>query len=116
MRITVIVQTDPSKYQDFEATYEVVTAALKKGHEVKIFLYDESVVAASKDLKTTGKKGPNEMMKELIQEGVEVTTCSACCIFRGIAKEMLVEGSQMGGLPDLAKMTDWADRILNFGN
>ena len=116
MRITVIVQTDPSKYPDFETTYEVVMAALKKRHEVKIFLYDESVVAASKDFQTTGKKGSSEMMKELIQKGVEVTTCSACCIFRGIAKEMLVEGSQMGGLPDLAKMTSWADRILNFSH
>jgi sulfur relay (sulfurtransferase) complex TusBCD TusD component (DsrE family) len=56
------------------------------------------------------------MMKELIERGVEVTTCSACCLFRGIAKEMLVEGSQMGGLPDLAKMTSWADRILNFSH
>ena len=116
MKITVIVQTDPSKYQDFETTYEVVKASLKKGHEVKIFLYDESVVAASKDLKTTGKKRPSDMMKDLIQKGVEVTTCSACCLFRGIAKEMLVEGSQMGGLPDLAKMTSWADRVLNFSH
>jgi len=116
MRIAVVIQTDPSKYQDFETVYEVATAALKKGHEFKIFLYDESVVAASRDLKTTGKSRASEMMKDLIERGVEVTTCSACCIFRGIAKEMLVEGSQMGGLPDLAKMTSWADRILNFSH
>ena len=116
MKIAIIVQTDPSKYQDFETTYEVVTAALNKGHEVKVFLYDESVVAASKDLKAIGNRRASEMMKELIERGVEVTTCSACCLFRGIAREMLVEGSQMGGLPDLAKMTSWADRILNFSH
>ncbi|WP_455284324.1 DsrE/DsrF/TusD sulfur relay family protein [[Eubacterium] cellulosolvens] len=116
MNIVIIVQTEPCTYQDFETAYEVSIAALRKGHEVRMFLYDESVIAASKELGTTGGRGANEMMKELIERGVEVTTCGACCLFRGITTEMLVQGSQMGGLPDLAKMTSWADRILNFSH
>jgi sulfur relay (sulfurtransferase) complex TusBCD TusD component (DsrE family) len=116
MRILVIVQTDPSKYHDLETVHEIVTAALKKGHEVKIFLYDESVIAASSDAKMVGDGTASEMIKELVGRGVEVATCGACCILRGISEEALVKGSQMGGLPDLAKMTNWADRILNFSN
>jgi sulfur relay (sulfurtransferase) complex TusBCD TusD component (DsrE family) len=116
MRIAVIVQTDPYKYRDLEAAYEIAAAALKKEHEVKLFLYDESVVAASKDVKANGEKGQGEIVRSLVERGVEVTTCSACCILRGIAEEALVKGSQMGGLPDLARMTGWADRVLNFSN
>ena len=116
MKITVIIQTDPYKYRDLETAYEIATAALGKGHEVKVFLYDESVVAASKDVKVNGEKRQGEMVRSLVERGVEVTTCSACCILRGIAKEALVKGSLMGGLPDLARMISWADRVLNFGN
>ena len=116
MKIAVIVQTDPYKYRDLETAYEVVTAALKKGHEVKIFLYDESVVAASRDAKVIGEKGPGEMVRNLVERGVEITTCGACCLMRGLAKEALVKGSQMGGLPDLAGITNWADRIVNFSH
>ena len=116
MRIVMIAQTDPNKYNDIETIHAVATAALKKGHEVRIFLYDESVVAANKDTETIADKTTSEMMKELVGRGVELTTCGACCILRGMAKEALVEGSQMGGLPDLANMASWADRILNFSN
>ena len=116
MRIVVIVQTDPYKYQDLGIAHEFAKAALKKGHEIKVFLYDESVVAASEDLHTSTDKRLAEMMRDLIDRGVEVTTCGACCLFRGIAEKTLVKGSQMGGLPDLAKMTSWADRVLNFSN
>jgi sulfur relay (sulfurtransferase) complex TusBCD TusD component (DsrE family) len=116
MKITVIVQTDPYKYRDLETAYAIITAALEKEHEVKVFLYDESVIAASRDVKANGEKRQAEIVRSLVEKGVEVTTCSACCILRGIAKEALVKGSQMGGLPDLARMTSWADRLLNFSN
>ena len=116
MKITVIVQTDPYKYRDLETAYRIVTAALKKGHEVKIFLYDDSVVAASKDAEASGEKGLGEMVRDLVERGVEITTCGACCLMRGLAEEALVKGSKMGGLPDLAGITSWADRIVNFSH
>jgi len=116
MRIAVIVQTDPYKYRDLETAYEIIIAALKKGHEVKIFLYDDSVVAASKDAESIGDKRLGEMVRNLVERGVEITTCGACCLMRGLAEEALVKGSKMGGLPDLAGITSWADRILNFSH
>jgi tRNA 2-thiouridine synthesizing protein D len=116
MRIGIIVQTEPCTYQDFGTAYEVVQAAVRKGHEVRLFLYDESVVAANKNMKMVGKRQANKMIRELIKKKVPITACGACCMFRGITSDQLVDGVQLGGLTDLAEMIKWADRLLNFAH
>ena len=114
MKIGIVVQTDPCTYQDFGTAYQVAQAALRKGHEVRLFLYDESVIAANKYVKMAGKRQVNRMIKELIERKIPITACGACCMFRGIASDALVDGVEMGGLTDLAEMIRGADRLLNF--
>lgn len=116
MRIAIIIQTEPCTYQDFGTAYEVALAALRKGHEVQVFLYDEAVVAANRKVKMVGERQVNKMIRELAERKVPIIACGACCLFRGITTEMLVKGSKMGGLPDLAKTIMWAERVLNLGH
>lgn len=116
LKIGIIVQTEPCTYEDFATAYEIAQAALRKNHEVRVFLYDESVIAANKNMKMAGKRQVNRMIKELAEKKVPIVACGACCMFRGIASDALVEGVEMGGLTDLAEMIQWADRLLNFGH
>jgi sulfur relay (sulfurtransferase) complex TusBCD TusD component (DsrE family) len=114
MKIGIIVQTEPCTYQDFATAHAIALAGLNKNHEVRVFLYDESVIAANKNIKMVGKRQVNRMVKELTEKKITVTACGACCMFRGITRDALVEGVEMGGLTDLAEMIMWADRLLNF--
>jgi tRNA 2-thiouridine synthesizing protein D len=116
MKITIIIQTEPCEYQDWGTAYQVAIAALQKGHEVRLFLLDESVIAAQKTMKMVGARQVNKMIKDLADRKVKIVTCGACCLFRGITSEMLVQGAEMGGLTDLAELIQWADRILNLGH
>jgi sulfur relay (sulfurtransferase) complex TusBCD TusD component (DsrE family) len=54
------------------------------------------------------------MVGELTERKVPIIACGACCMFRGITSDTLVDGVEMGGLTDLAEMIKWADRLLNF--
>jgi sulfur relay (sulfurtransferase) complex TusBCD TusD component (DsrE family) len=114
LRLGIIVQTEPCTYQDFATAYKIALAALGKNHEVRVFLYDESVIAANKHVKMAGKRQVNQMIEELTGRKVPITACGACCMFRGITSDTLVDGVEMGGLTDLAEMIKWADKLLNF--
>ena len=116
MKIGIIIQTEPCGYQDFGTAHQVAMAALEKGHEVQVFLLDESVIAAQKKVKMVGERQVNKMIRDLTDRKVRIVTCGACCMFRGITSDMLVEGAEMGGLTDLAEIIQWADRILNLGH
>jgi sulfur relay (sulfurtransferase) complex TusBCD TusD component (DsrE family) len=114
VKIAIIVQTEPCTYQDFATAHAIALAALRKNHEVRVFLYDESVIAANKDMKMAGKRQANRMIKELTDRKIPIIACGACCMFRGITSNSLVGGVGMGGLTDLAEMIQWADRLVNF--
>jgi sulfur relay (sulfurtransferase) complex TusBCD TusD component (DsrE family) len=116
MKIGIIIQTEPCTYQDFGTAYEVAQAALRKGHEVRFFLYDESVIAANRNMKMVGNRQVNRLIKELVERRIPIVACGACCMFRGITSDMLIDGVELGGLTDLAEIVQWADRLLNFGH
>lgn len=116
MKIGIIIQTEPCTYQDFATAYSVAEAATREGHKVHFFLYDESVIAANKNMKMAGKRQVNRMIKELTDKKIPITVCGACCMFRGITSDMLIDGVELGGLTDLAEMIQWADRLVNFAH
>jgi tRNA 2-thiouridine synthesizing protein D len=116
LKLAIIVQTEPCTYEDFGTAYEIVQAAIDKGHEVRVFLYDDAVVAANKNAKMTGKRPVNKMIKDLVDKKVPIIACGACCMFRGITSDALAPGAVIGGLTDLAETVQWADRVLNFAH
>jgi tRNA 2-thiouridine synthesizing protein D len=114
LKIGIIVQTEPCTWQDFGTAYEIIRASVDKGHEVRLFLYDDAVVAANKNAKMTGKMAVNKIIKDLADMNVSIIACGACCMFRGITSEALAPGAVLGGLTDLAETIQWADRVVNF--
>jgi sulfur relay (sulfurtransferase) complex TusBCD TusD component (DsrE family) len=116
LKLAIIIQTEPCTYEDFGTAYEILRTAADKGHEVRLFLYDDAVVAANKNAKMTGKRPVNKMVRDLAERKVPIIACGACCMFRGITSDMLAQGTEMGGLTDLAEMIQWADRLLNFAH
>jgi len=92
----------------------LISAAI--GMKVKIFLLGDSVTTAKRGQKTPeGYYSLERMMKELIDQGVEVIACGTCTDARGLTQEDLVNGVRIGStVGDLARWIKESQKVLTF--
>lgn len=91
-------------------------AAADKGHKVNIWLSGNatgSVKAGQKHLKdySTGEI----YIKELLDKGVEICTCEACSVARGIKRDGAIEGVQWNAMHWYLAKIHASDRVLQVG-
>lgn len=115
MKIGFLVRSMPYTCQNLDTAYHVAQAALDAAHEVRLFLYEDAVVGASAHIKSGSERNMGQRVADLAARGAEVTVCSTCCRFRGLGKEDLVAGAQIGGMGALARMIDECDRVVTLG-
>jgi tRNA 2-thiouridine synthesizing protein D len=115
MKLVLIVRAGPYAFQHMQTVRDLSHAALDKGHQVGIFLSEDSVVAMNAGCKTGSEANMAQALEELAQRGVQVQGCGACCQFRGQKRADLIEGARVAGVASLAKMVNEADRVLSFG-
>lgn len=95
---------------------KLADAAVQKGHKINLWLSGNATTLVKKDQKhlkdySTGEKP----LKALLEKGVEVCTCEACTLARGIQKADAVEGVQWNAMHwYLAKIHE-SDRVLHIG-
>ncbi|NOX73310.1 MAG: hypothetical protein GXP03_06730 [Alphaproteobacteria bacterium] len=94
----------------------LATALLKSEPkpEVAVFLMADAVVCAK-----AGQITPNgyynlERMIKGVARQAEVVLCGTCLDARGINDDELVAGTARGTMPQLAEMTNAADKVLVF--
>lgn len=82
--------------------------------EVSVFLMADAVLCAKAGQKTPdGYYNLERMLKGLVRKA-PVVLCGTCMDARGIGDEELIEGAVRGTMPDLARMTTEADKVLVF--
>lgn len=115
MKIAFQAMVQPYTYEDLDTVIHMAEAALKRGHQVTIFLFADSVLAINKLVKPirTDRNVP-EKMKELANKGVKIEICGICMDYRGITQEMIIEGSRPSGLPELANLFANFDRFVSL--
>jgi len=111
-----LIRTMPYTYENLDTAHHLATAALDAGHRVRIFLYEDSVVAASGHIKSGSERNVASRLQALAQRGAEITACATCCRFRGLGREDLVAGAKLGGMTALARMADDCDRLVTLGS
>lgn len=116
--LTIIINTAP--YGDEKAWNALRLAkSLIVGTDkmkVNIFLIGDAV--------TTGKKGQKppegyynleKMLRELVEQKVEVVVCRTCVNARGLTQEDLIEGVRVGTtVGDLAQWVKESQKVLSF--
>ena len=100
----------------YDFALKLADAAATKGHKVNIWFSGNatgSVKAHQKHLKdySTGEK----YMKALMEKGVEICTCEACTVARGIMKTEGVEGVQWNAMHWYLAKIHGSDRVLQIG-
>ncbi|GAB4387499.1 MAG: hypothetical protein Kow0025_01400 [Thermodesulfovibrionales bacterium] len=100
----------------YDFTLKLAKAAADKGHKVNLWLSGNatgSVKAKQKHLKdySTGEK----FLVELMGKGVEICTCEACTVARGIQKPEGIEGVEWNAMHWYLARIHGADRVLHIG-
>lgn len=54
------------------------------------------------------------MLKDLIKTNVEIRACGTCIAARGLSKEDLIEGVEVGTMTGLAKWVKDSRTVLSF--
>jgi uncharacterized protein involved in oxidation of intracellular sulfur len=89
--------------------------ARQGGHEVKVFLIGDAVVAAHTQQKVpSGFYNLEVMLGSVVNHGGVIGVCGSCMDARGIAAEDLIAGAHRGSLDELSQWTAWADKALVF--
>ncbi len=113
MKLGLMLIRPPYTYQDVDTAYHLAKAAISRKHEVKIFLYVDSVIAANKDIKSASERNLSKKLGELIELGAEVKICGVCVQFRGIKRDQLIEKGELEGLPGLAELIKECDKFVS---
>jgi len=117
MKFGVMVLEGPYQHQAADSAYHFIKAAQGCGHEiVGVFLYTDGVNVANRFISPPGERSVAQMFGELAQQGINVVACTACAKFRGLKRELAVEGIRLSGLGELAEMLQQSDRFVTFGD
>jgi uncharacterized protein involved in oxidation of intracellular sulfur len=85
------------------------------GSEVNLFLLGDAVSMAKKGQNTPeGYYNLEKMLTDLIGKGAKVWTCGTCLKSRGLSKEDLVEGAEIGSMMGLAQWIKDSRTTLSF--
>lgn len=100
----------------YDFCIKLAQAAVDKGHTVNIWFSGNatgSVKAGQKHLKDYSTGEPH--LKALLEQGVEICTCEACTVARGIKKTESIEGIQWSSMHWYLAKIHAADRVLQVG-
>jgi tRNA 2-thiouridine synthesizing protein D len=112
-----MVCTAPYTFQNSDTLYSMIEAAKQLGHKVSgVFFFIDGVINVSKKIKV--EKGVRDLpakLKALVDSGIPVVACSACSDYRGVDSDVLIDGTQLGGLMTLSDYIEESDKIIVFG-
>lgn len=113
--VTIVLQDAPYGNEKVWNALRLSQALLSAGSSVRIFLYGDSVTAAKKGQNPPkGYYNISEMLKGLIDKGVQVRSCLTCTSARGLAQEDFIEGAEVGKTIDLARWISEGGQVMVF--
>jgi uncharacterized protein involved in oxidation of intracellular sulfur len=115
--LTTILNSSPygseKVWNALRLSQALVTVATKM--KVNIFLLGDAVTTAKKGQKPPeGYYNLEEMLKDLVDRGVNAVACKTCVRARGLAEADLIEGVHVGTMMNLAHYVEESQKVLSF--
>lgn len=110
----ILLFATPYSSESTSTVVRLARSARAKGHRVTVFAYGDSVHNFTKGQKATGITNAESEFSGLISEGLSVQLCGTCLAFRGIGKELLIEGAEPSSMRNLCALIDEVDRFISF--
>ncbi|MFQ5736334.1 MAG: DsrE/DsrF/TusD sulfur relay family protein [Thermodesulfobacteriota bacterium] len=113
--VTIVLQDAPYGNEKVWNALRLSQALLSTDTKVRIFLYADSITAAKKGQSPPkGFYNIGDMLKALIDRGVEVRSCLTCTNARGLTQDDFVEGAVVGKTLDLARWVAEGGQVMTF--
>ncbi len=113
--VTIVLQEAPYGNEKAWNALRLSQGLLSAGSKVRIFLYADSVAAAKKGQSPPkGFYNIGEMLRGLIEKGVEVRSSVTCTKARGLAEEDFIEGAVVGKTLDLERWVEEGGPVMVF--
>ena len=112
-----IVQTPPysgGKSCHAESAMRLTEEALKKNHQVTLFLIGDGIYLAKKNQRAITVPNVEKSLEGFIKKGVQVLVCGNCATFRGIESGSMVEGVKRGGLKFVSDALNNNVKVISF--
>ena len=116
MKLGILLTEGPFQTQHHETATEIAKAALRKGHEVEMFLFLDGVynVLRTHDMPYLERQ-PADHFREVLSMGGKIMACGVCVSARGLeGGKNFIGGVKVAGLPQLSESIDWADRLVSL--
>jgi len=112
----ILLCESPFQNEAADHAIEISKSALDKGHMVDIFLMMDGVynLINTQSGEAFHMDSNSDRFKELLDMGARISSCRVCMELRGITKEMIPEGADIGGIFDLSEMMSEADVVLSM--
>jgi len=117
MKFTVLILEGPYNHEASDSAHQMIQAALRRGHEIRgIFFYHDGVYNVSNKMDPPqDDRHISARWQALGEQGIDIVVCIAAAKRRGISDDLLVPGTRISGLGQLAKMVIESDRLVVFG-
>lgn len=119
--ITVAVAEPPYGRQRVYTALRFSLVALHEGHQVNLFLLEDSVFAAKKGqdppempVGDAGMPSCEGLLAAAISEGLQVKACRVCSRERSLRAEEVMEGVELASMADLVNWVVQSDRTVVF--
>jgi len=115
--LTIIINDPPygneRVWNALRIASSLVSAAI--GMKVNIFLLGDAVSAAKKGQNTPeGYYNLEQMLRDLVKQGVEISACGTCTQARGLNREDLIQGINIGSMLGFAHWVKESHKVLAF--
>jgi len=118
LKLSVVVLEGPYTHEASDSAYNLIQAALKKGHEINgVFFYHDGVYNVTKFMEPPqDDRHISRRWMELGEKGIDIVVCIAAGLRRGIVDKIQTSNVRISGLGQLAKMILESDRVIVFGD
>lgn len=100
----------------YDFALKLAEAAKDKGHNVNLWFSGNAAGSPIKGQKHLKDYSHGEKpLRALIEKGVEVCTCEACSVARGVNKTNAIEGVQWNAMHWYLAKIHSSDRVLHIG-
>lgn len=82
--------------------------------DMHIFLLSDAISMALANQKVCGIPSLGEQLSQLIELGARIYICRTCMEARGLENAEWLDGVVVGTMPDLARLTLDADKVISF--
>lgn len=113
--LVIFLATTPYGSQNADTALRLAEAALAKGHRVRLFASADGVHVAQAGQRPVGVPDTLAALHSAISHGLAVELCGSCLRFRGLRRDLLVEGTGPSSLQGLFAAVAEADAFVSFG-